>query len=205
MGTGFSLSPIASDAPPPVAGNYVLQVATIDARKNQALMFRVWSRLLAADPTTPRLTTPRLVFAGKTGWMVEDLMQMLANTGNLDGHIVVLPHATDAELARLYQGCLFTVFPSFAEGWGLPVTESLSFGKPCIASRATAIPEAGGGLIRSFDPEDGNEAFRVIRDTLADRAGLAAWEADIARDFRSSSWDDTAAALLQTLSASWPA
>ena len=61
---------------------------------------------------------------------------------------------TDADLKVLYEGCLFTLFPSFYEGWGLPVTESLAFGKPCIASNRSSIPEAGGKLARYIDPNN---------------------------------------------------
>ena len=46
----------------------------------------------------------------------------------------------DAELAWLYANAAFTVFPSLMEGWGLPVGESLWFGKPCVASSGSAVP-----------------------------------------------------------------
>ena len=76
----------------------------------------------------------RLVFAGRVGWMVADLMQQLRNAHYLDGKLVLFQDPTDGELTTLYQGAQFTLFPSFYEGWGLPVTESLAFGKPAIIS-----------------------------------------------------------------------
>ena len=74
----------------------------------------------------------------RVGWLVEDLMRQIVHADHLDGKLIVVEDPTDAELAALYQGCQFTVFPSLYEGWGLPVTESLAFGKPCLASSATA-------------------------------------------------------------------
>jgi glycosyltransferase involved in cell wall biosynthesis len=139
------------------------------------------------------------VFAGRVGWLVADLMQQLDNTGWLDGRIVLVEDPTDAELATLYRGCLFTLFPSLYEGWGLPVTESLAFGKPCIASNVTAVPEAGGSLARYFDPENVAEATRVIRATIEDRAGLAAWEEQVRREFRPVPWEAAADCLLKLL------
>ena len=139
------------------------------------------------------------MFAGHVGWMVEDLMQQLRNTNFLDGRILLVSHPNDAELAALYRGCLFTVFPSLYEGWGLPVTESLTFGKPCVISNATSLPEAGGRLARYFDPENIAEATRVIRETIEDRAALAAWEQRIASEFSPVAWDVSAQALIGAL------
>jgi glycosyltransferase involved in cell wall biosynthesis len=197
VGTGFS-PPLGQAAPPPSSGlpepgSYVLMVSTIEARKNHLLLFRVWQRLLAG---MSRESVPKLVFAGRVGWMVGDLMAQLDNTGWLDGHIVLIENPSDADLAALYRGCLFTLFPSFYEGWGLPVTESLAFGKPCLTADNSSLPEAGGGLTRTFDADDLHSATRAIRETLEDRAGLAAWEARIRAEFHPVPWRDAGEAVL---------
>jgi glycosyltransferase involved in cell wall biosynthesis len=111
----------------------------------------------------------------------------------------VVPDPTDSELAALYRGCRFTLFPSLYEGWGLPVTESLAFGKPPIISNSTSLPEAGGSLARYFDPENTTEAYRVIREVVEDQEGLRDWQARVARDFRPVPWDAAAAAVLRAL------
>ena len=196
IGTGFALAPALPVGGLPAPGTYVLFVSTLEARKNHLLLVRVWRRLLdtmAADEV------PTLVFAGRIGWMVGDLMQQLQNTQFLSGKIVMIDHPGDAELAALYRGCLFTVFPSFYEGWGLPVSESLGFGKPCIVSNATALPEAGGGLARYFDPDDILGATALIRDTIRDRAGLADWTARVVREFTPVPWQESARAILERI------
>ena len=68
---------------------------------------------------------PALVFAGRRGWLVQDFIEQLENCGYLDGKVIILDNVTDGELDLLYRRCILTVFPSFAEGWGLPVGESL--------------------------------------------------------------------------------
>jgi glycosyltransferase involved in cell wall biosynthesis len=201
MGTGFSseASAILDDAEAsrlPPAGSYALIVSTIEARKNHLLLFRVWRRLL--DEMPPE-AVPTLVFAGRIGWLVDDLMQQLRNAGFLEGKIVVIENPSDGELGQLYRGCLFTVFPSFYEGWGLPVTESLSFGKPCIVSNSTSLPEAGGTLARYFDPENSTEAYQVIRDVIEHPAQLEAWEAQVVREFRRVEWTEAAQVVRQAL------
>jgi glycosyltransferase involved in cell wall biosynthesis len=180
----------------PPAGSYVLMVATIEARKNHALMVRVWQQLLAELPAD---AVPTLVFAGRVGWLASDLLQRIENDHRLDGKLVMIGEPSDGALRRLYQGCLFTVFPSLYEGWGLPVTESFTFGKPCVCANTTSLPEAGGTLARYFDPDDVAEACRVIRDTVLDRAGLAAWEARIGREFSPVSWQVTVDAIMAGL------
>jgi glycosyltransferase involved in cell wall biosynthesis len=201
MGTGFGNGaageePETDDASLPAPGEYILFVSTIEARKNHALLFRVWRRMV--DELPPE-KVPILVFAGRVGWLVSDLMQQLENARFLDGKIRIVRAPTDATLRRLYRGCLFTLFPSLFEGWGLPVTESLALGKPCIASNRTAIPEAGGALARYFDPENLADAYNVIRAAIEDRAGLSAWQEQVVREFRPVSWDETATAIVQRL------
>ncbi len=203
LGTGFgkAVAPNPALAPArslPEAGTYALIVSTLEIRKNHALLFRVWRRLL---DEMPRERVPTLVFAGRVGWMVADLMQQLRNCDFLGGKIVLVEDPSDAELERLYQGCLFTLFPSFHEGWGLPVTESLSFGRPCIISNATSLPEAGGALARYFDPDNATEATATIRDVLLHPETIPAWRERVAREFRPVAWRETAETVLRALTA----
>ena len=103
---------------------------------------------------------------------------------------------SDRELAFLYKNCLLTIYPSFAEGWGLPVGESLGYGKPCLASKATSIPEVGGGLCKYFDPSDIEEGYAVLSDVLLDRPALAKWEARIRSEFRPKTWSQFSTELI---------
>lgn len=199
LGTGFD-SPRDGEADEtgklPAPGTYVLFVSTIEARKNHVLAFRVWRRLMNAMPAD---AVPTLVFAGRIGWLVDDLIQQLENCDYLNGKVVILDNASDVELAQLYRGCLFTIFPSLCEGWGLPVTESLSFGKPCLAADNSAIPEAGGALARYFDADSVSDAYTAIKATIEDRAGLGAWTQAVRDQFVPTPWSETADAVLRTI------
>jgi glycosyltransferase involved in cell wall biosynthesis len=177
---------------------FILFVSTIEVRKNHALLFRVWRRLLSSMPAGQ---VPYLVFAGKVAWMTGDLMTQLENAGWLNGHIKLIESPAEPELMALYETCEFTVFPSLYEGWGLPVTESLSFGKTVAASNRSAIPEAGGDFCTYFDPENVEDAYAVIRGLIENPERVRALEARIAERFRPPSWADTAAVLLEHLGA----
>ncbi|GBQ93123.1 glycosyltransferase family 4 protein [Gluconobacter albidus] len=184
----------------PAPESYVLFVSTIEARKNHMLAFRVWRRLVADLPPEQ---VPTLIFAGRVGWLVSDLMQQLENTDWLRGKIRLLRDPSDDELAHLYDGCMFTLFPSLFEGWGLPVTESLINGRPCVASNATSIPEAGGPLSRYFDPENTDDAYRVVRETIEDREGLTKWQEQVRTQFKPTPWEHTADAILDACHAAY--
>lgn len=197
IGTGFSeTKPATPDAPLPsglVAGGYALLVSTIEARKNHLLAFRIWRRLLAANPPDK---VPVLVFAGRVGWLVSDLMQQIANANHLGGKLVVVGELDDATLSALYRGCRFTLFPSLYEGWGLPVTESLGYGKVCLAADRASVPEAGGAFCPYYDPDNLSEAVAVVQRAIDHPEWIAEMEARIAADFRPTPWAMTAQALI---------
>lgn len=204
IGTGFGPPELVQRAirsydKHPEPGTYVLFVSTLEARKNHALAVRMWTRLVAdvrAGRRSPE-SVPVLVFAGRIGWLVRDVVQQLENTDWLDGWVRLVQSPTDPELRALYAGCLFSFYPSLHEGWGLPVTESLAAGKPCLCSNAASLPEAGGGLCRYFDPEDTEGAYRAVIDILDDRPVLARWEAQVRREFKPVPWSETARAVLE--------
>lgn len=129
---------------------YVLFVSTIERRKNHETLYRAYTRLI--DKGVKNL--PLLVFVGMPGWGVNDLLADLRFDPRVQPYIRILNHVSDEDLARLYMNCYFTVYPSLYEGWGLPVAESLAYGKFCLASNVASIPEVGGNLIDYLDPWD---------------------------------------------------
>jgi glycosyltransferase involved in cell wall biosynthesis len=86
---------------------YVLFVSTIEIRKNHTYLFRIWKRLIQSRGKQ----VPCLVFVGRRGWGVDDLMAQLRFTNNLNGKVKILHDLPDMELAMLYKSALFTFFP----------------------------------------------------------------------------------------------
>lgn len=170
---------------------FVLCVGTIEVRKNGANLLRAWMKVLDALGEK----APSLVFAGRRGWKLTEFDDVLASDARLRTAVGFVDGASDADLAFLYQNCLFTVFPSLAEGWGLPVGEALWFGRVCIASSASSIPEVGGGICDYVDPLDVPAIARAVVRCIQDRecvkekerlvtsAPLRTWE-DVAADIR---------------------
>jgi glycosyltransferase involved in cell wall biosynthesis len=196
IGTGFTLPAVGELPFERTSAGYALFVSTIEARKNHVLAFRAWRRLLEKLPPD---RVPTLVFAGRVGWMVQDLMQQIQNAGHLDGKLVLVENPDDATLAALYREARFTLFPSHYEGWGLPVSESLSFQKVCIASSTTSIPEAGGPFCLYHDPDNVTDALALYQRAIEEPGLVTGLEKRIAQEYTPRSWAECAAALLREL------
>jgi glycosyltransferase involved in cell wall biosynthesis len=163
---------------------FVLCVCTIEVRKNHMYLVRIWERLIKEFSGD----VPRLVFVGKWGWDIDAFREYLDKSDSVSNWLFIFNDIPDSALDYLYRRCLFTAFVSLAEGWGLPVGESLAHGKPCVASKATSIPEVGGTLARYVDPLDPGEGYTVIKQLISDRSALEQWTQQVRNEFRPRSW-----------------
>lgn len=168
--------------------NYVLCVGTIEVRKNPLYLFQIWKLMISSG----RRDIPYLVFAGRKGWFVQDFMDQLKACDYLGGRIIVLHNVTDGELELLYKNCILTMFPSFVEGWGLPVGESLAHGKICLCSSTGGITTVGGELADYIDPYNVRDGLdRLVRylddPELRSRRERAIVDGFIARSWRNVS------------------
>lgn len=176
-------------------GPFVLYVSSIALHKNQSLLFGVWRRLIERHGSG----VPTLVLAGGSGWRAERILADLHSDAVLSRHVVHLPRASDAQLRWLYRHCLFTLFPSHYEGWGLPVAEGLLHGKYGICSSASSLPEVAGELADYHDPLDGLACLRLIERALFEPGFLAAREARVRSGYRPTPWKDAAARAFDAL------
>ena len=155
---------------------YVLMVGTLESRKNIWGLANVWKRIV----DKLGLNAPRLIFAGQRGWLSGDFYDFLHGTGYAHGYIRIVGDATDLELKYLYENCQFTVYPSYYEGWGLPVGESLWFGKVCVTSTTSAMPEVGGNMCIYVNPHDLNDLHDKLLELIVDTDRRADLERRIA-------------------------
>lgn len=173
-------------------GDFVLFVSTIESRKNHLGAFEAWISLMRRHGAR---RIPRLVCVGNRGWLNDAIYSRLDTHDELRGRVVMLSGLSDSELDLLYRTCLFTLYPSRYEGWGLPVTESLCHGKVPLCSDASSLPEAGGPFAVYFEAGSNErlaeEAERLIFNS-AYRTGL---ERAIAERFQPRSWAQIAEAM----------
>lgn len=171
---------------------FVLLVSTLEPRKNHVGAFEAWL-ILAKERGEQRL--PKLVCVGGRGWLNGRIHEMLRTNQVLKRNVVILHGVADDLLATLYAHCLFAIYPSFYEGWGLPVSEALSYGKVPAISKTSSLPEAGGSYARYFNPMEPQEIASVIRALLDDNTRTEA-EAAIHRSYRARSWSEIASELI---------
>ncbi len=179
----------AEQAEPP----RILCVGSIEGRKNQATLLRACDQLWKDGESF------HLDFVGianrETGGEAIQLLDALREQGQpVTWHGPV----REAELLRLYQACRFTVYPSYYEGFGLPVWESLRHGKPCICGTGGALAETarGGGCLTVESISDPFVLARAVRQLLRDSERRAALAAE-ARMRRFPTWEESAQKLLQ--------
>ena len=166
-------------------GEYILFVSTIESRKNHLLAFDAWLLLLK---TRGKRNTPALICVGNPGWLVDAALARLESSTLLKNRVRILSKVSDEELAALYRNSLFTLYPSSYEGWGLPVTEALCFGKIPLISRVSSLPEAGGVFAEYFNVHSVEDLVEKLTRLLDDGAYRKTLEERIRREFQPRPW-----------------
>ncbi|NUH65532.1 glycosyltransferase [Sulfitobacter sp. S0837] len=166
---------------------FVLVVGTMESRKNLWSLAQAWLRLTR----TPGLNVPKLVFAGKPGWYNDDFESLMEATGNLGGWVQFAKRPSDTELGFLYENCLFTATVSFYEGWGLPIGESLSFGKTAVVADNSSMPEVGGDMVEYCDARSISSIYDACHKLIADPEHRQVLEEKISQTSLRT-WDDVA-------------
>ncbi|MBI2737857.1 MAG: glycosyltransferase family 4 protein [Rhodospirillales bacterium] len=174
---------------------YVLFVSTVEGRKNHGYVFDIWAEL------TKRMSNvPDLICIGRMGWKAEVFLEKMLASKNLNGKIKLLTDVPDSRLDGLYRGCLFTVYPSLYEGWGLPVGESLAKGKLCVLSDRSSLPEVAGEFGIYVDIESVNDGADKIQKLLEDGSYRRDKERQLQEEFRPRTWQQVASNLLAKVS-----
>ncbi len=141
---------------------YFISIGTIEPRKNHMLLLHLWRQLA----TKLGENCPQLVILGKRGWQNHGILQLLDRSPSLASHVLEINDASDQEMIALLQQAQALLFPSFAEGWGMPLAEALALGTPAICSDIPALQECGQGQAIYLDPLDGPSWRNTILQTL---------------------------------------
>lgn len=134
-------------------------LGTIEGRKNHKLLLSVWRKLLedsAARHGT--VEVPRLVIVGRRGWQANDVFDQLDHV-DFQGRVSEVGALDDVALADVFKNARALLFPSVAEGFGIPLIEALAAEVPVIASDLAVFREIGQG-VPEFLPADDEAAWR---------------------------------------------
>jgi glycosyltransferase involved in cell wall biosynthesis len=140
---------------------YLLFLGTLEPRKNLLGLVEAYARLRALDPLAPPL-----VIAGAKGWYHEAVFARVRTLG-MEEHITFAGYISRKEQPLWYAAAEFFVYPSFYEGFGLPVAEALACGTPTITSSVSSMPEAGGSIATLVQPGDVDGLAHAMQSALA--------------------------------------
>ena len=142
----------------PVLEPYFVMLSTIEPRKNHWMILHVWRRLVERLGSN----APRLVVIGQRGWECENVFDLLERCDVLRGFVLEKNGCSDADLVTYLRHAQALLFPSFVEGYGLPLVEALSLGVPAIASDLPVFREIAGNIPEYLDPLDGRGWIECI-------------------------------------------
>lgn len=182
VGSGEARKPSAVNLPK----QFVLCVGTVEARKNHTCLYYAYK--LAQQRA---IKLPPVVIVGRKGWLADDIYEIITTDPEIKEKFIFIHDMADSELAWLYKNTKASVYPSFYEGWGLPVAESLLHGVPCIASGTSSIPEIAGDLVEYFSPYSPEELMTKLQTLSSDPKLQAEKRKRIRASYQATTWDES--------------
>lgn len=141
---------------------YSFFVSTIEPRKNLIHLLAAYSKL----PLEMRLRWP-LVLVGSPGWQSDDIHQAIVKAQK-ESWLIYLGFVEQSYMPMLYAGCRLFTYPSWYEGFGLPIAEAMASGVPVLTSNCSSMPEVANGAAMLVEPADVDGICMGLRMALED-------------------------------------
>jgi alpha-1,3-rhamnosyl/mannosyltransferase len=170
---------------------YLLTVGAIEPRKNLKGLLQAFQKL----PTELCIKHP-LVVVGPLGWYSSEIIDMVKKTGP---NVIVTGYVPTEDLPALYSNAHGFAYPSFFEGFGMPLLEAMAAGVPVLTSNCSSMPEVTGTYAVHVDPADQDSIARGLMTLIEDesfRRSIVSPGIERARKF---SWDDSVETILESL------
>lgn len=167
-----------------------LMVSTIEPRKNHAYLLDAFERAWAAG------STARLCIAGKIGWKCDALVERIREHPELNRRLFMFNTLSDRSLEHAYSHATALVFPSYVEGFGLPLVEAMQRGLPAMGSDIPVFREIGGDYMAYFDLAEPQSLTDLVTDM--ERSGVFPAALGLAQ-WRWLSWREASAQLVERI------
>ncbi len=172
-----------------ITKDYILTISGQDKRKNLRTLLIAYLNLSEKE----RVKIQLVVVCNMESSAVNTFMDDFDFDPQLKGDIIFTGPVNDYDLDLLYANCKLFVFPSTKEGFGLPVLEAMAFGRPCIVSNSTPLPELVGDSALIFEAMDFFDLGRKISELIGDPSRLKAMSASSLKRSKKYSWPNVAA------------
>jgi len=144
-----------------ITGNYILNIGTLDARKNITNLIEAYANLIKDGSVNHKL-----VITGKKGYLSDDIFKKVDELG-LDCEVVFTGRAPQEDLPLLLNGADVFIYPSLYEGFGLPPLEAMACGTPVITSNVSSLPEVVGDAGILVDPLNVDEIAKALYQVVS--------------------------------------
>lgn len=142
---------------------YFLYVGRLETKKNTAGLIKAYNKLCTLNSNVPQL-----VLVGKPGYGYKKIRNQSSGCRK-NKNIKEIGYVDNDDLVFLYSGAEAFIFPSFYEGFGLPVLEAMACGCPVLASNAGSVPEVGGQAALYFSPNNTDSLVKAIEKIMKDK------------------------------------
>jgi glycosyltransferase involved in cell wall biosynthesis len=141
---------------------YLLYLGTLEPRKNLGGLLEAYARMRARDAGAPAL-----VIAGAKGWYYDEVFARVRALG-IERAVSFAGYVDDADQPLWYAAAELFIYPSWFEGFGLPVAEAMACGTPVITSEVSSLPEVAGDAAVLVDPRDAEALAHAMQTVCAD-------------------------------------
>lgn len=146
--------------------NFIFYMGTVEPRKNIPTIVKAYDHL--RESKNPQLEKYKLVIAGGKGWKVKNILDEMRGA-KFTRDIIFTSCITNEDKAAVYMLASLFVYPSFFEGFGIPLLEAMRAGVPIVTSNTSSIPEVVGDAAVMIDPDKPDELCVAMKKILLDR------------------------------------
>lgn len=176
--------------------NFIFYLGTIEPRKNIPAIVAAFDQLKSLKD--PQLDKFKLVIAGGKGWGVEKILTKMRKAKSTDD-IIFTSCITNEDKAAVYTLASLFVYPSFFEGFGIPVLEAMRCGVPVVTSNASSLPEVVADGAIMVEPDNPNELYLAMKELLLNKDFYEKMKSKGLRQSIRFNWTTSARQLLAVL------
>lgn len=167
-----------------INSEYILFIGTLEPRKNIDKLIEAYSRCNNKDKY-------KLVIVGKKGWYYDSIFEKIKEFG-LENQVIFTGFVTENDKWNLLHNATLFVYPSYYEGFGLPILEAMIMGIPVITSNISSMPEVAGNAAVLINPNDIEEISTSIDSVLDDKSMQNRMKELGIMQAKNYTWDNTA-------------
>ena len=195
LGSDFSLNidPVKDKYFEILSSQYILFVGTLEPRKEHSLVLKSFEELYEKNQNL------KLVFIGKVGWNIKELLKNLNSHRLLNKNIFHYENIDDNTLNTFYQNAFLVTYLSKYEGYGLPVAESLSHGNITIISKNSSLIEIGGEFVDYIEDSSQKELLNTVLKYMINKTLYNQKKNYIKKNYSPVNWDITYSTLLKNI------